>query len=71
MVGQKENSKELKLVNPRGNQPWIFIGRIDAEVEAPILWPRDTESQIIEKDHNAGKDWGHEEKGLTKDKMVG
>ena len=57
------DSKEVKPVNPKGNQPWIFIGRIDAEAEAPILWLPDVKSQIIGKDPDAGKDWGQEEKG--------
>jgi len=64
------DSKEIKPVNPKGNQPWIFIGRADAEAEAPILWPPDAESQFIGKDPDAGKDWGHE-KGVTEDEMVG
>ena len=61
--------KEIKLVNPKGNQPWIFIGRTDAE--APILWPPYTRSWLIRKDPNAGKDWRQEEKGMTEDEMVG
>ena len=63
--------KEIKPVNPKGNQPWIFIGTTDAEVEAPILWPFDATSQLIRKDPDAGKDWGKEEKGATEDEMVG
>ena len=51
------DSKEIKPVNPKGNQSWIFIGRTDAEAEAPILWPPDTKSQLIGKDPDAGKDW--------------
>ena len=54
---------KIKLVNPKGNQLWIFIGRADAEAEAPILWPPDVKSWIIGKDLDAGKDWGQEEKG--------
>ena len=54
------NSKEIKPVHPKGNQPWIFIVRIDAEAEAPILWPPDAKSQLIGKDHDAGKDWEQE-----------
>ena len=54
---------ELKPVNPKGNQPWIFIGRTDAETEAPRLWPLDVKGQLIEKDPDAGKDWGQKEKG--------
>ena len=63
------NSKEIKPVNPKGNQLWIFIGRTDAE--APILWPLDAKRQLIGKDLNAGKDWGQKEKGETEDEMVG
>ena len=54
--------KEIKPVNPKGNQPWIFTGRIDAETEAPILWPPDVKSPLIWKDPDAGKDWGQEER---------
>ena len=50
------DSKEIKPVNPKGNQPWIFIGRTDAEAEAPVLWLPDEKSQLICKDHDAGKD---------------
>ena len=53
--------KEIKPVNPKGNQPWIFIGRTDAE--APILWPPDAKSWLIGKDSDAGKDWRQKEKG--------
>ena len=69
-----ENSlgyKEIKPVNPRGNQPWIFIGRTNAEAEAPTLWPPDVKSRLIRKDTDAGKDWRQEEKGTAEDKMVG
>ena len=62
--------KEIKLVNPKRSQPWIFIGRTDAETDAPILWPPDAKSQLIGKDPDAGKDWGQEEKGVTEDEMV-
>ena len=62
--------KEIKPVNPKGNQPWIFIGRTDAEAAAPILWPPDAKSRLIRKDLDAGKD-RREEKGTTEDKMVG
>ena len=61
--------KEIKPVNPEGNQPWIFIWRTDAEV--PILWPPDAKSWLIGKDSDAQKDWGQEEKGTTEDEMVG
>ena len=63
--------KELQPVNPTGNQPWIFIRRTDAEVEAPILWPPDAKSWLTGKDPDTGKDWGHEEKRVTEDEMVG
>ena len=55
-------SKEIQPVHPKGNQPWILTGRIDAKTEAPILWPPDVKSQLIGKDPDAGKDWGQEEK---------
>ena len=61
---------EIKLVNPKGNQPWIFIGRTDAEAEAPILWPPDAKSQLIGKDPDAGKDWRQKEKEVAEDEMV-
>jgi len=63
--------KEIKPVNPKGNQPWIFIGKNDAEAETPILWPPDTKSQLTGKDPDAGKDWGQEEKEVTEDETVG
>ena len=63
--------KEIKPVSPKGNQSWIFIGRIDAEAEAPLLWAPDAKSWLIWKDSDAGKDWRQEEKGMTEDKMVG
>ena len=63
--------KEIKPVNPKGSQPWRFLGRIDAETEALILWPPDVRSRLIGKDPNAGKDWGKKEKEMTKDEMVG
>ena len=63
--------KEIKPVNPQGNQPWIFIERTDAEAEAPILWPPDARNWLIGEDPDVGKDWGQEEKGTTEDEMVG
>ena len=63
--------REIKPVNPKGNQPSIFTGRTDAEAEAPILWPPDTKSQLIGKDPDAGKDRRQEKKGMTEDEMVG
>ena len=65
------DSKEIKLVHPKGNQPWIFFGRTDAEVEAPTLWPPDGKNWFIRKDPDAGKDWKQGEKGMTEDEMVG
>ena len=62
------NCKEIKPINPKGNQSWIFIGRTDAE--APILWPLDVKNWLIWKDPDAGKDWRQEEKGMTEDEMV-
>ena len=62
--------KEIKPVNPQGNQPWIFIGRIDAEAEVPILWPPDLESWLTGKDPDAGKDWKQKEKGVAEDEIV-
>ena len=64
-------AKEIQPVHPIGNQSWVFIGRTDAEAGSPILWPSDSKSWLIWKDPDAGKDWGQEEKGTTKDEMVG
>ena len=63
--------KDIQPVLPKGDQSWVFIGRIDVEAEAPTLWPPDAESWLIWKDPNAEKDWGQEEKGMTEDEMVG
>ena len=63
--------KEIQLVNSKGNQSWIFIGRTDAEGETLILWPSDEKNWLIGKDLDAGKDWRQEEKGTTEDEMVG
>ena len=65
------NCKEIQSVNPKGNQSWIFIGRADAEAEAPILWSTDAKNWLIGKDPDAGKDWRQEEKGMIEDEMVG
>ena len=65
------HSKEIKPVNPKGNQSWIFIGRTDAEAEAPILWLPEVKSQLTGKDLDAGQDWRKEEKGMTDDETVG
>ena len=61
--------KEIKPVNSRGNQPWVFNGRTDAKAEALILWSPDDKSQLT-GDPDAGKDWGQEEKGTTEDEMT-
>ena len=63
--------KEIQPVHPKGDQPWMFTGRTDAEAEAPILCPPDAKSWLTEKDPDAGKDWRQEEKGTTEDEMVG
>ena len=63
--------KEINPDNPKGNQPWIFIGSTDAEAEAPILWPHDAKNWLIGKDPDARKDWRQEEKGMAEDEMVG
>ena len=63
--------KEIKSVNCKGNQSWIFIGRTDAEAEDPIVKPPDAKNQLTEKDPDAGKDWRWDEKGTTKDETVG
>ena len=61
----------IKPINPKGNQPWIFIGRTDAEIETPILWPPVAKNWLTGKDPDAGKDRRQEEKGMTEDEMVG
>ena len=63
--------KEIQPVNPKGNQSWIFTGRTDVEAEAPILCPPDAKNWLNGKDLESGKDWRQEEKGTTKDEMVG
>ena len=65
------DSKEIQRVHPKGNQPWTFTGRIDVEAETPVLWPPDAKNWLTVKDPDAGKDWRQEEKGMTKDEMVG
>ena len=64
-------ARNIKPVNPKGNQPWIFIRRTDAKAEAPILWPPDAKNWLTGKDPDAGKNWRQEEKGMTEDEMVG
>ena len=61
------NCKEIQPVHPKGDQSWVFIGWTDVEAETPILWPPDAKSWLIRKDPDAGKGWGHEEKGMTED----
>ena len=62
--------KEIKPVNPKGNQSWIFIGRTDSEAEASILGPSDAKNQLIGKDPDTGKNRGQEEKGTTEDEIA-
>ena len=64
------DGKEIKPVNPKGNQSWIFIERIDADAEVPVLWSPDAKSLLIGKDPDAGKDWGYQKKGAAEDDMV-
>ena len=65
------NSKEMKLINPTGNQSWIVSRKTDAEAETPKLWPPDAKNRLFGKDPDAGKDWRQEKKGMTEDEMVG
>ena len=61
----------IKSVNPEGNQPWIFIGRTEAETEILTFYSPHVKNQLVRKDPDAGKDWGQEEKGTTKNETVG
>ena len=63
--------KEIQPVHPKGNQSWIFLGRTDAEAEAPVLWPPNAKNWLIRKDPDAGQDWRQEEKGTTEGEIVG
>ena len=63
--------KEIKPVNPKGNLPWFFIGKANAEAETPILWPPDVKNWLIGKGPDAEKDWRQEEKGTTEVEVVG
>ena len=63
--------KEIQPVHSEGDQSWVLIGRTDVKAETPILWPPHAKSGLIGKDPDAGSDWGQEEKGTTKDEMVG
>ena len=62
--------QEIKPVNAKGNQPWIFIGRTDAEGEAPVRWPPDAKSQLIEEDADVGKDWRQMRKGAAEHEII-
>ena len=64
------DSKGIKPVNPKGKQPWLFIGKTDVEAESPILWPPDAKSWLIGKDTGAQEDWEQEEKEVAEDNMV-
>ena len=63
--------KEIQPVHPKGDQSWVFIGRTDAEAETPVLWPHHVNIWLIGKDPDAGRDWGHEEKGMIEEEMAG
>ena len=63
--------KKIQPVHPKGHQSWVFFGRNDVEAETPILWPPDSKSWLTEKDPDAGRDWGQEEKGMTEDEISG
>ena len=67
---KKEISVVIKTVNPKGNQPWIFIGKTDVEAEASVFWPPDANTQVIGRDSVAGKDWKLKEKEVAEDKIV-
>ena len=70
-IGISLDCKEIQPVNPKGNQPWIFIGRTDVEAETPIFWPPNAKNWLIGEDLDAGKDWRWEEKRTTEEEMVG
>ena len=63
--------KEIQSVHSKGDQSWVFFGRTDAKAETPVFWPPHAKSGLIGKDSDAERDWGQEEKGTTKDEMVG
>ena len=65
------DSKEIQPINPKGNQPWIYSGKTDAEADALILWLPDAKSQLTGEDPDAGKDWRQEEKGMKEDEIAG
>ena len=70
-LGSPLDCKKIRPANPKGNQPWVFIERTDAEAEAPLLWPPNAKGRLTGKDPDAGENWGQEEKGVTEDGMVG
>ena len=70
-LGRPLDCKEIQPVHLKGNQSWIFIGRIDVEAEAPILWPPEVKSWLIGRDPDARKDWGQKEKRAAENEMVG
>ena len=63
--------KEIQTVHSKGDQSWVFFGRNDAEAETPVLWSLYAKSWLVGKDSDVGRDWGQEEKGMTKDEMAG
>ena len=65
------DSKAIKPVNPKGNQPWILIEKTDAETETPVLWPPDLKSWLVGKDPDAGKNWRQKEECVTEDEIIG
>ena len=71
LLGVPSDCKEIKPINPKGNQSWTFIGRANAKAEASILWPPDVKSWLIGKDPDAGEDWRQKEKRVAEHKMVG
>ena len=70
MLKSPLDCKEIQPDHAKGNQSWVFIGRIDVEVETPILWPPDAKNWFIGKDPDAGKDWGQEEKVTTEAEII-
>ena len=71
MLWESLDCKEIQPVHAKENQPWIFMGRTDAEAEDSILWPPDVKNWLVGKDPEAGKDWGQDEEEKTEDEMVG
>ena len=70
-LGSSLDCKEIQPVHPKKDQSWVFIGRADAEVETPMLWPPDGKNWLFRKDPDSGNDWRQEEKGMIEDEMVG